>query len=157
VPAARSIVYPFAPKSTASLRPGQFWALPLSDGTFGAGRVIEVEPASRQSFLAGVLDWHGASPPTTDDIAGAACLAQGVAHTNSIVQAGGVLLGLRPLESDGIAPWLVRGAEYWRNSMVYRGMQPVRPQTPEDVVLPVRSSWGLSVAVVIAERRFVHH
>jgi hypothetical protein len=58
------IKYPLIPKSTKRLMPGHFWALPLSDGTFGCGRIImlkKIEDGNTHSrlFLAGVLDWHG--------------------------------------------------------------------------------------------------
>lgn len=33
---------PCAPRSNVHLRPGQYWALPLSDGRFGCGRVMAV-------------------------------------------------------------------------------------------------------------------
>jgi hypothetical protein len=32
--------YPFTPKWNRYLLPGQFWAVPLSDGRFGCGRVM---------------------------------------------------------------------------------------------------------------------
>ena len=58
--------YPFVPKSNAYLRAGQFWAVPLSDGRFGCGRVLDVPksgdlhvPANSRMFLAGLLDWVG--------------------------------------------------------------------------------------------------
>src|SRR5262249_10570900 len=35
--------YPFVPRSTAYLRPGQFWAIPLSDGRFACGRVLALK------------------------------------------------------------------------------------------------------------------
>jgi hypothetical protein len=151
--------YPLIPKSTSALIPGQYWALPLSDGSFGCGRVIQLMPAgttgSRVTFLAGVLDWHGGTLPTVTAISGASCLAQGAAHVRSIVLSGGCLLGWRELAADGIEPWLFRGAEHWRNSVVQQGFAPIRPQTPDDVALPVYETWGLEVARLVAERRFV--
>lgn len=150
--------YPLIPKSTSSLVPGQFWALPLSDGSFGCGRVIQLKPAgmigSRVAFLAGVLDWHAGVLPTVVTIAGASCIAQGSAHVRSIVMSGGCLLGWRDLAADGIEPWMFRGAEGWKNSVVMQGFTPIRPQTPKDLDLPVYEAWGLEVARLIAERRF---
>jgi hypothetical protein len=151
--------YPLVPKSVKWLVAGQFWALPLSDGTFGCGRVIEVPPAatrtSRVLFLAGVLDWHGRVLPTSDSIAGSRCLNQGRAHIRAITRSGGAILGFRELEADGIEPWLFRGAEFWRNSEVCRGLAPVRPQTPGDSHLPVLATWGYEVPTILAEDRFV--
>jgi len=150
--------YPFVPRSTAALLPGQFWGIPLSDGTFGCGRVIELKAArvvgARVSFLAAVMDWHGDKPPTADSIAGAKCLAQGKAHLKSITETGGSILGYRPLALDNIEPWEFRGAEFHVNSYVHKGLQPLRPQQPEDNCLPVLSIWGYHVPMVIAERHF---
>lgn len=155
----RGIAYPHVPKSTATLVPGQFWSIPLSDGTFGCGRVIEVvaasQPGARRIFLAGVLDWHGSSPPDFDSIAGAGCFDQGKAHIVTITDTGGCVLGHRPLELDGIEAWTFRGAEFWRNSMVYCGTRPIRPQTPEDDTLPVASGWGRAVAWIRCEHKYV--
>jgi hypothetical protein len=153
------LAYPLVPKSANWLRAGQFWALPLSDGTFGCGRVIEVPPPgvgrSRMEFLAGVLDWHSKRKPTADSIAGARCLDQGGAHLRAITRTGGEILGWRDLALDGIEPWLFRRAQFWLNSNVYKGLVPVRPQTPEDDCLPILSGWGYECARITAEARFV--
>ena len=155
----KRIAYPFVPKSANWLIAGQFWALPLSDGTFGCGRVIEVPPfesrTSRVVFLAGVLDWHSTVVPTSDSIAGARCLQQGQAHIRAITRTGGELLGYRDLADDGIEPLLFRGAEFWKNSQVTRGLIPVRPQTLGDNNLPLLSTWGYNVPRIIAEARYV--
>ena len=62
--------YPFAPKSSSYLEAGQFWAIPLTDGRFGCGRVLDVprEPdpnilVGRRAFLAGLMDWVGTAEP----------------------------------------------------------------------------------------------
>jgi hypothetical protein len=155
----KRLTYPFVPKSANWLRAGHFWALPLSDGTFGCARVIEVPAAdsgrSRVMFLAGVLHWHSSIVPTPDSIAGAQCLDQGHAHIRAITRTGGEILGFRDLAADHIEPWTFRGAHFWRNSEVYRGLVPVRAQRPEDNDLPVLSTWGYGVPCVIAEARFV--
>ena len=151
--------YPFVPRSTATLLPGQFWAIPLSDGSFACGRVIELKAAdqvgARRLFLAGVMDWHGEEAPTFDSIAGTQCLAQGNAHLKVITENGGAIIGHRPLELDHITPWDFRGAMFHVNSYVYRGLKPFRAQTPSDRSLPVLDTWGYRVPRIIAERRFV--
>jgi hypothetical protein len=152
------LTYPIIPKSAYSLLPGQFWALPLSDGSFGCGRIIQIPPNlqfSRMHFLAGLLDWHSFAPPTSESIAGAVCLAQGSAHIKAIIETGGSILGFRNLETDGIEPWTFRGAQFWKNSQVHYGLIPMRPQTPEDENLPLLSTWGYNVIRVIAENRFI--
>src|SRR6476661_4005553 len=66
--------YPFVPKSNRYVEAGQFWALPLSDGRYGCGRVMAV-PAfgakDRVGFVAGLAGWIGSEPPTEATIAGA--------------------------------------------------------------------------------------
>ena len=151
--------YPVVPKSALSLQPGEFWGLPLSNGTYGCGRVIDVPqsraPGPSMLFLAGVLDWHSNLMPTEESIAAAACLEQGQAHVKVITQNGGRVLGYRDLSRDGITPWMFRGAESWMNSVVHKGLTPIRAQTSKDVVLPILSTWGLHVPCIIAEKRFL--
>lgn len=152
-------VYPFAPKSTAKLLPGQFWALPLSNGLFGCGRVIQLAssamPGARVTFLAGALDCVSTLPPSYEAISGAKCIAQGQAHVKAITETGGEIIGCRPLALDGIIPSFFRGASYWKNSFVHEGCIPIRPQLPQDENLPVLSTWGYKIPVNIAEARFV--
>jgi hypothetical protein len=155
----RRLSYPLVPKSVEWLLPGQYWALPLSDGTFGCGRVIEVPGHelrnSQMEFLAAVLDWHAQTEPTGEMIAGHPCLTQGRAHIRSITRTGGAILGHRELAADGITPWLFRRADHHRNSSVMRGFVPIRDQRPSDQGLPVLSVWGYLVPQVIADARFV--
>jgi hypothetical protein len=97
--------YPFVPKSNRYLEAGQFWALPLSDGRYGCGRVMAV-PAfgakDRVGFVAGLAGWIGPEPPTEATIAGAPVLLQAKAHFETISKTGGSVLGIRPLELDGL-------------------------------------------------------
>jgi hypothetical protein len=92
------------------LRAGQFWAVPLSDGRFGCGRVLHVpgpfdpEPSlylNTRIFLAGLMDWSGDEPPTVEAIAGYQLLAQGRAHVAAVTETGSKILGQRDLELDG--------------------------------------------------------
>ncbi|MBK8814733.1 MAG: hypothetical protein IPN42_04135 [Methylococcaceae bacterium] len=163
---SKRYIYPFVPKSTANLLPGQFWALPLSNGLFGCGRVIQLAPSSyffllgaRVSFLAGVLDWVSPLQPTSESISGAKCIAQGQAHIKAITETGGEILGHRNLEFDEIVPWLFRGASYWKNSFVQEGLVCIRPQVPQDEELKLASlfiklAWYHNL-IKIAEERFV--
>ena len=100
-------VYPFVPRSNAKLWPGQFWAIPLSDGRFACGRVlaIDVDKAygGRSTFVAGLMDWVGRDPPNAQNIAGAPLLEVGSAHIGVIQESGSAVLGERPLEADGLA------------------------------------------------------
>jgi hypothetical protein len=159
--AATAPQYPFVPKSNRWLEPGQYWAVPLSDGRFACGRVLDVPrepdlhvPVSRVLFLAGLLDWVGPTPPTSRAIAGAGLLAQGFAHIKAITTTGAAVLGRCDLEADGIvaAPW--RSHEGGGTVWVYEGARRVRPATAADRDLPVMGTWGYSVITVLAERAF---
>jgi hypothetical protein len=98
------VKYPFRPKSNRHLSPGQFWAVPLSDGRFACGRVMDpTSPiAPRAMFVAGLMDWVGDAAPTEQDLVGRRVLAQGHAHIKAITELGGEVLGCRELESDGL-------------------------------------------------------
>lgn len=102
---------PFLPKTNTHLLPGDFWALPLSDGRFGAGRVLArqgFEDKDRTGCMIALLDWVGTKPPTGEDLAGAQVVAWALAHVDAIAKTGGEVLGNRPLTLDGIqAPELV--------------------------------------------------
>jgi hypothetical protein len=43
--------YPFEPKSIARLQPGQFWAVPLTDGRHACGRVLHVPDTADSLYL----------------------------------------------------------------------------------------------------------
>jgi hypothetical protein len=93
------------PKSNRYLQPGQFWAVPLSDGRFGCGRVMAVPgfgPKDRVGFFLGLMDWIGSGPPTYEALAGVGVVTQAKAHFEAIAKTGGSVLGLRPLELDGL-------------------------------------------------------
>jgi hypothetical protein len=97
--------YPFEPRSNAYLQPGQFWAIPLSDGRFAAGRVMAVPafgPKDRTGVVIALMDWSGDQPPTSDDLAGHDALIQAKSRFDAISRTGGEILGIRPLGLDRI-------------------------------------------------------
>jgi hypothetical protein len=155
----KAITYPFTPRSTSDLQPGQFWAVPLSNGFFTCGRVIELpprgNPGSRISFLAGLLDWCERKPPDFDSIEGAKCFEQGVAHIKAITEHGGEILGIRQLSLDQIEPFLFRDQVVLQGSHIQLGYQRVRRATSSDISLPVISTWGYNVVRVLAEHHFL--
>ena len=116
--------YPFIPKSTHYLEPGQFWGIPLEHGRYACGRVLGTVPDSRRLFVAGLLDWCALRPPDEVSIAGRPVLEQGRAHIKTITENGGAILGCRPLDLDGI-----------------------RNEWPEH-------TWGYDVIVLLAENHF---
>jgi hypothetical protein len=120
--------YPFVPKSSTRLTPGDFWAVPLRDGTFACGRVVERmptgKPGARVGFLGGLLDWRDSSKPDDQSIAGASFLAQGVVHIRAITSSGGSILGHRDLALDELGPWtFVYGATIQRGFTFLRAWQ----------------------------------
>jgi hypothetical protein len=102
---ADEVRYPFAPKSNRSLRPGQFWAIPLRSGRFAAGRVMAVPafgPKDRVGLVVGLMDWSGDHEPTGDELAGRSVLEQAKSRFEAISNNGGMVLGLRSLDLDGL-------------------------------------------------------
>jgi hypothetical protein len=102
---SRDVRYPFVPKSNRYLRPGQFWALPLSAGRFSPGRVLAVPafgPRDRPGVVIGLVDWVGSQPPGDADIGDRGMLVQAKSRYEAISKTGGAVLGWRDLELDGI-------------------------------------------------------
>ena len=124
------MAYPLIPKTNAHLVPGQFWSIPMSDGRFGCGRVLRIDPdrasGRRTWFVGAILDWVGDAPPSSETIAGRPLLDVGHAHVRIVSFGGGAILGERPLEADAIEP----------------------PAT-------VNSYWGDGFGVARVERRFI--
>ena len=147
--------YPFEPKSARALLPSEFWAIPLTDGTFACGEVVQPSPGtkgfSRVLFLAGLLNWRSKVRPTAKSIELATCLAQGKLHYEAIAHVGGQILGCR--NSGVVEPWLFRGAEGPQDSQVLRGLLPLQPQRAADADLPVIQVWGYDIPRLLAEKR----
>src|SRR5262245_49569999 len=98
--------YPFQPKSTAHLKPGQFWSVPLTDGRFGCGRVLQLGgaliPVKSRAFFGGLQAWVGEIPPSAETPLGSEFVRYGVIHVRAVSFANGAILGERSLEVDGI-------------------------------------------------------
>ncbi len=156
-----TIQYPFIPKSTAYMQEGQFWDIPLSNGQFACGRVVQfnLRNGRRDSrlFLAGLLDWCGDEPPTATTIARCQILEQGGAHIRTIEWNHGAIRGWRSLDADGIEP-LFKLSQMVMNKdcMLQRGFEVLRPATlHEQKTLYVHSVWGHAVIQGLAEAYFV--
>ncbi len=146
--------YPFTPKSSHRLEPGDFWSIPLSNGKYSCGRVVERMPKGMAGagvgFLGGVLDWCGAIPPTNESIAGAAFLSQGIMHIKAIITTGGVILGNRSLVLDQLDAFT-----FVHGGIIQKGFTPVRTWCREDKgAFPALSWWGYDIAETIANRNF---
>ncbi len=142
--------YPFKPKSTANLRPGDFWALPLAAGSYGCGRVIALKPksgtGSRSMLLAGLMNWTGRSLPTSKELAGCTTVAQGQVHLRCIWESGGEVLGNRPLAEEGIEADRFLSESPGKNCMLMQGYEVIRPASAEEQrELPVFATWGYLV------------
>lgn len=87
----------FVPKSNAKLLPGHFWPIPLQDGQFSAGVVLDVpsevvlprHAGSRRACVVGLLDWHGAGVPDARVLSDVPLLECGMAHIKSIALTSG--------------------------------------------------------------------
>jgi hypothetical protein len=152
--------YPFVPKSTAYLQPGSFWSIPLENGLFACGRVIQMSEREdgrldSRCFLAGLLDWVGEQPPSSETIAGCKTIDQGAVHVKTIYENQGQVLGHRPLEMDGIEPWVFRSQAARHGCYLQRGYVYLRPATMEELErYPVFSTWGYRVIKILAEMQF---
>lgn len=158
--------YPFVPKSTTHLRPGDFWGVPLSDGRFACGRVMAVEwPQEDDNFLgtrnsriffAGLMDWSGEQTPTSDDLVGSQLLAQGSGHIKLITESGGAVLGHRPLDADAVTGLMEATHKMGGTVWLFEGVRRLRPATREESASgPWLSGWGFRFITSLAESHFV--
>jgi len=149
--------FPFVPRSSLALQPGDFWSIPISDGSFACGRVVELLPkgmaGERVLFLGGLLDWHASSLPTAVSIAGVGTLKQGIMHIKAITSSGGEVLGHRPLALDNLEP-----ATFVHGNDILRGFTRLRAWRRDDTRrFPTLSWWGYDVIQSIAQQQFLGH
>jgi hypothetical protein len=106
--------YPFIPRSTTHLEPGQFWSFSLPDGTHAAGcvlaKLIHDGKLSTRMFLAGLLDWSGTTTPNANDLEGTTVIEHGAAHIKAILENGGSILGIARIDGASQAPVLMTDA-----------------------------------------------
>ncbi|MEM9967287.1 MAG: hypothetical protein AAF755_04210 [Pseudomonadota bacterium] len=149
--------YPFTPKSTRYLLPGQFWPIELSSGRFACGRVLQTAQnhgfSDQRGFLAGLMDWSNVSPPVKDDLRGVPICEIGKAHVKTITHLGAQITDCCPLPEDAIPRRLDRAAS--PGCRLLRGYKDQGAAAPEDQSkLPVLGTWGYGFIVLLAERRF---
>ena len=156
-----TLKYPFTPKSTAYLKPGHFWFIPLDNGGFACGRVVELtidENGKQDSriFLAELLDWTDDKPPSSESIANCKFIEQGKVHIKTIRENKGEILGFRSLEEDNLEPQLfLSQAGGGRYCYLQKGLKILRQATEEERKLyPVLSAWGYRVIKILAEKHF---
>ncbi|MEN1958540.1 Imm26 family immunity protein [Luteimonas changyuni] len=139
--------FPFKPKSTAHLRPGDFWAIPISGDRYGCGRVIALrqpgQTGARSLLIVGLMNWIGKTPPRADDLRGLKTVEQAQIHLRSVLETGGVILGNRPLEADKIEPDYFLSESPGKNCLLMKGYEFLRNATPEEqVTLQGFPTWG---------------
>ena len=122
-------LYPHIPKSTANLRRGQFWAIPLANGKYGAGCVVgEALKDGRKNtrlFVAGVLQWISDTPPTARSLCDVKIYRYGFLHVKSINECGSAIIGDADIKF------------------------PDAPTSAESLEL---ATWGLRVPLVLCEQ-----
>ena len=139
--------YPFKPKSTAHIQPGDFWAVPISGGRYGCGRVIALrEPGqtgSKSMLLVGLMNWIGHAPPQAGDLGGLKTVHQAQIHLRSILETGGAILGPRPLEADEIEPDYFLSESPGSTCLLMKGYSFLRKATPsEQLTFQSLMTWG---------------
>jgi hypothetical protein len=152
--------YPFTPKSTAQLLPGQFWAVPLSDGRFACGRVLQLAgseiPTKSRGFFGGLHSWVGAKEPDAAEIETAPFLDFGAMHIRAITEVGGKVLGEAPLRNFQMPKLL--SAAGGPDTMLLAGADAVRKaKRSEWGTLPVLGYWAYDHIREIAEHRLAQH
>lgn len=100
--------YPFIPKSTSYLEPGQIWPIPLSDGNNACGVVLAKlqgqEGIDKRVFYAALLDWVGNEPPDAEKINTSSFLEIGALHVKAISIIGSQIIGKTEFEGLPLNP-----------------------------------------------------
>jgi len=89
-------IFPLIPRSARDLRIGDFWTIPLSDGTYGCLQVTDLKKSgsgSLKTLVAGIVDWRGSLPPSEQDLAGRRILSQGLTRIEAFTEMGSQVLG----------------------------------------------------------------
>lgn len=159
----REVTYPFEPRSTTYLKPGQFWEVPLSTGRFACGRVLFTaatpgvadmyKDAPKTAFVGGLLDWCGDHLPTADAIAGCRLIGMGRMHILAIRDTSSQIRGWRDLADDGLIGIRHTDTSFggaWYIDGCFAGPAP-GPHARDEVL----GDWGRGFIVALAERRFV--
>jgi hypothetical protein len=88
--------FPLSPRSSRDLEVGDFWAVSLPDGSFGACQVCDLKRSgvgALKTLVVGVIDWRGNAKPTELELAGRRILAQGLTRIELFTQGGAQVIG----------------------------------------------------------------
>lgn len=83
--------FPLSPRSTQPLEAGDLIAVPCEPSGWACLQVIELQrtgAGSRTTFVAGVLPWHGAEPPTQHSVSGLHAVEQGLTPIEVFTEGG---------------------------------------------------------------------
>jgi hypothetical protein len=156
----RPVTFPFVPRSTSHLEPGCFWPIRLSDGRYSAATVLVGgagagdTPAGHGTrvFIAGLLSWTGAQPPTSQSLAQADLVDWGAMHVRAIPRHGEHILD-RWDGVDTLSPILKVSHRAGGSVGLFTNGRAAGRATPEQArSLPVMGTWGLDFLWNIAER-----
>lgn len=158
--ASKKPSYPFIAKTTAYLTDGDFWSIPLSDGRFACGRVLQVTDKDgdrhRNFFGAGLMDWIESAPPTANALSGHVATEQARCYVEAIALSPLGILGNRPLHLDGITLVEELAWSPVNNVPIVRGIDlPRRATNEEKRTLPMGRWWYKDSLQELAERKFV--
>ncbi len=156
-----NVKYPFVPKSTSYLEPGQFWAVPLSNGKFACGVVLQLMYVEgklyRSAFLAGLLNWSGSNLPSENDIKDNEIIEHGQAHIKIIGGHGGEILGKVNWEDSKLQIPLTLSESPGRNCRLQRGYEILnKASSSQQKTLEVFEAWGFRIICLLAEKHFVN-
>ena len=152
--------YPFTPKSTSKLTSGQFWAVPMANGRFACGRVLQLNteeiPTPTRGFFGGLHDWVGDAEPSSNDLKGRGFVAFGVMHIKAIATTGGAVLGCRELSLDDTQMPRLLSAHGGAGVMLLDGSKHLRLADNSELGKhPVLGTWGYNFIVEVANRKLL--
>lgn len=97
----RTRTFPFSPSSATQLEVGDLVGVRSESGKWGCLQVVDLEPGSRATLWAGLLDWSGDEPPDAENTAGAPVRDAPMTRIELFTHGGLQVLGNRAVRCDG--------------------------------------------------------
>ncbi|QIZ83957.1 hypothetical protein HF888_06825 [Bermanella marisrubri] len=147
------VMYPITPTKASEIKEGEYFYIPLNDGRFACGRILLIEKKNGRKtklLLVGLHDWSGSKHPSQVDIHECPIIEQGVLHINSISHVGGEIIGFKPLQEDGLKPFLQVEAGYLLDGFENLGSIP----SEEYCNYTRRTTYGLNSISLKANKYF---